>query len=170
MSTIARVRRVGRARVVRAFTLVELLVVIGIIALLVAILMPALGKAREQAKRTQCASNLRNIGQSMFIYAGQNKGKLPQHNGGSNWLWDLPNATRDTLLLSGNVRDTLYCPSNDRQNVDELWNYSSAYTVLGYYFMIKRPGVTTGPLAGFLTSTNAMTPQGQPITMRKKLI
>ena len=125
-----------------AFTLVELLVVIGIIALLVAILMPALSRAREQAKIVQCASNLRNIGQSIFIYAGQHKGKLPQHNGRSAWLWDLPNQTRDAMLLSGNVRDSLYCPTNDRQNVERLWDFQPGdlgYTVTGYFFMIRRP-------------------------------
>jgi prepilin-type N-terminal cleavage/methylation domain-containing protein len=61
----------------RAFTLVELLVVIGIIALLIAILLPALNAAREQAKTVQCASNMRQLAISLVNYATEYKGKFP---------------------------------------------------------------------------------------------
>jgi prepilin-type N-terminal cleavage/methylation domain-containing protein len=61
----------------RAFTLVELLVVIGIISLLVAILLPALNKARQQANWIDCQSRLRQMGQALEIYVSDNRGLLP---------------------------------------------------------------------------------------------
>src|SRR5215469_11325947 len=61
----------------RAFTLVELLVVIGIIAVLISILLPTLGKAREAANRAACLSNLRQVYYALNLYAGNNKDELP---------------------------------------------------------------------------------------------
>ena len=127
------------------FTLVELLVVIGIIALLITMLLPAMGKAREHARRTQCASGLKTAGQALMMYAADNKGKLPQHPGNSFWLIDIPIPTRDAMVRYGCPRGTFYCPSNgEMQDHDQLWNYNSGnpataiHSATGYQWMFKR--------------------------------
>ena len=61
----------------RGFTLIELLVVVAIIALLIAILLPSLGKARELSNRSYCAANIRGVMQSCSVYSSENSDLFP---------------------------------------------------------------------------------------------
>jgi len=108
----------------KGFTLVELLVVIGIIALLIAILMPALSRAREQTQRVSCLSNLRQLGTAMMMYVQDNKGRFPAAGVGvmdEDWIYWHAGRNRDEAPLvryhGGKFIEKLYrCPSDVIEN------------------------------------------------------
>src|SRR4051794_2521778 len=81
----------------RGFTLIELLVVVAIIALLIAILLPSLGKARESARRTVCGTHLKSQGTAFVLYANQYGDQLPTNPGG-NWLHDMSDDSCKALV------------------------------------------------------------------------
>ena len=118
----------------RAFTLIEVLVVVAIIALLVSILLPALGRSREVARRSVCLSNLKQQGTGMAQYANDHKSYLPfvgnfrytlaegryylGFEGGRPGDWFKVNNGGLYPRFVGNVVDIFYCPSNKEADGD----------------------------------------------------
>jgi len=138
------------------FTLIELLVVIAIIAVLAAILLPALAAAKERAVRINCTSNLHQMEIAIQAYAGEFGDKLPVLDppGSANWAWDIPyNASETMLSAVGNNKKAFYCPGTqprftDWENFEDhtaaqrnLWDYGdnagdppSGFHISGYLF------------------------------------
>jgi len=115
-------------RALSAFTLVELLVVIGIIGVLISILIPTLSSARDRANEVKCLANVRNFGNAWAGYAAEHKGQLPW-----GWVWDSWNPKA-------------YAPNGGNAR------FSNWVSTLGYYMNRNR---TEGSSAGMLTSGGA---------------
>ncbi len=132
----------------KGFTLVELLVVIGVIAILLTVLMPALQKAKELARRVQCSTNLRHISTALWIYADRYDDRVPLNGTEDFFLWDIEIDTVDFLLENGCDREGLYCPSQTEVNwIENTWDYSTAFRVLGYAFLFDNAITPKAPLA-----------------------
>ena len=139
-------RNRNQARV--GFTLIELLVVVAIIAILAAMLMPALERTRQQAQQVACLSNLRQVGIGLTIYSQANESYLPPiwFYNGQYWVPHLGYfAHRDGRFWSFGMLElgaprVLYCPAQTHPNWQyesyrSEWNSASPGTITtGYYF------------------------------------
>lgn len=133
----------------RGFTLVELLVVIAIIAALIALLMPALNKARENAKMVNCASNLRQLGMAFRMYCDSSKGLIPSPGWGGDpydWVYWRPSGPYSDINQSmiapylaahdDSLRSMFLCPSDipeDHTGFGGSGAYTLTYTMNAGY-------------------------------------
>jgi len=106
-----------------AFTLVELLVVIGIIAILMAILLPALQGVRDRARTVQCGNNMRQMVNAAMTYAVRNKNQLPPSPAGANIdSLLMPTALDGLIGNDAQVRRLTVCPANTIGGISYMYN------------------------------------------------
>jgi prepilin-type N-terminal cleavage/methylation domain-containing protein/prepilin-type processing-associated H-X9-DG protein len=134
-----------------AFTLVELLVVIGVIAILISLLLPALNRARTVSLQAKCLSNIRQIAVAVVAYAADNKGNLPRflasNGGGTQSTLD------ENLTYTGTMLGSAGTLPVDRQ-VGQPTRWPGDWTLLIFKYTGRSPGVYTCPMRQWKTERN----------------
>jgi len=152
----------------KGFTLIELLVVIAIIALLMAILMPTLKRAREQGQRAVCLSNLKQLGLAWILYADNNDDKLVSSEAGGNWKNEFGEPWVGVTWAPGWAQGE-HLPENDQIKgikAGALWPYIKEVN------LYKCPTGYRGELMTYamMISINGRSIEGSPVFKRRMLI